>query len=74
MILEYFSLNVDKNIPTFWTSIKKNCFEKFSIGAKGGVRIAYVVKLGSRKGILKTVYSWGIKGFNKTPFYGVKLP
>ena len=20
------------------------------------------------------IYSWGIEGFNKTPFYGVKLP
>ena len=20
------------------------------------------------------IYSWGIKGFDKTPFYGIKLP
>ena len=43
-----------------------------SIGSKAKVRFFDLAK--SFCEILTATYSWGIKGFNKSHFYGVKLP
>ena len=62
---------------TLTRRVDQNWYEG-RIGSRKGIfpatYIDILVDPGETRGIIFFKYSWGIKGFNKTPLYDVKLP